>query len=120
MGLGSHVHSYSKAAKRGALIAEEGGNCTHIDAGDAGDIVSCAPLADRLDGGMVRISLCDVTDDIASALDVGQFEQDTNILDINRCFILWNAIIACKRCHEDEDLTQIHHGFGVFGGGEHK
>ena len=120
MGLRSHVHSYSKAAEHGALIMEEGGDCTRIDAGDARDIVSCTPLADRLDGGMVQISLCDVTNDNAGALDMGQFNQDTNILGINRRFILWNAEIAYKRCREDEDLTQIHHGFGVFGGGEHK
>ena len=63
VGLRSHVHSYSKAAECGALIVEEGGDHTHIDAGDARDIMSCTPLADRLNGGMVRISLCDVTDD---------------------------------------------------------
>ena len=71
MGLRSHVHSYSKAAKHSALIMEKGGDHTHIDASDAGDIVSCTPLTDRLNGGMVRISLCNVTDDNASALDVG-------------------------------------------------
>ena len=64
--------------------------------------------------------LCDITDDNAGALNVGQFEQDTDILGIDRCFILWNAVIAYKRCCEDEELTRIHHGFGVFGGGEHK
>ena len=53
VGLRSHVHSYSKAAECGALITEESGDCTYIDTSDARDIVSCTPLTDRLDGGMV-------------------------------------------------------------------
>ena len=67
----------------------------------------------------MQISLCNITDDNAGTLVMGRFEQDTDILGIDRYFILWNAVIAFKRCCEDKDLTPIqgiHHGFGVFGG----
>ena len=56
--------------ERRTLFSEVGDNFSGVNARDGGNALASAPVAERLDGGPVRILRSDVGDNNASALDV--------------------------------------------------
>ena len=77
-----------------------------VDAGDGGDALARAPLAQRFHGRPVAVLLGYIGDDNPGSLEVGGFEV-LEEAELVASFRGWHAVVADERLGEAEDLTQV-------------
>jgi hypothetical protein len=102
------------SSKRRALLSKVGDDGTSVDAGDGGDTLTRAPLAQALNGSPMAVVDSNIGDYDARALNVGRLEVLEQVPLVT--LVRRHAIVSNEWLREDENLTsvgRVGHGLGV-------